>query len=182
MRGMLIAVVALLGLLSMHSQASVMGFDFYQDGYANEGFISGSFQGEDLDGNGQLSSFLGEIYSFELTFSGDGAISPFELDFEDLFGLVYDLDGGILGDGMSQHVEGILAWSQQALFAVGPGPLWSQCGSGSKCALVSDGHGVNLSKQGVRVTASVPEPGTFVLLMIGVVGLVAARRRAGKIH
>ena len=127
------------------AQAIPMGFEFYQEGFANGATVSGHFMGEDLDGNGQLSSFLGEISGFQLSYSGDGYIPAFELGFADLFGLVYDLGSGFLGDGLDDHIEGILAWNGNALYGVGPGPLWNPCGTGQICSLVGNRDWLNFS-------------------------------------
>ena len=87
----------------------------------------GSFTGDDLDQNGQLASFNGEISAFEMTFSGNSTVAAFSLAYPDLYGLVYDLDGGPLGDGLSLGIEGIGADDATYIYVAGPGPF-DECG------------------------------------------------------
>lgn len=152
-------------------------YDFHQSGYPHGGAVNGFFIGEDLDGDGQLSSFAGEVFDFGLSFSRHGHPTSLALDFADLLGLVYDLDGGDLGDGTTGHVEGILASGWLRLFAVGPGPLGQICGAGDTCAMVAAPGHWGFSAEPVKVVAQVPEPATIVLLIVGFLGLLWARRR-----
>ena len=71
-----------------------MTFSFSQAGFTGGGIVTGVFIGEDLNGDGQLGSFLGEITDASMQFSGNGTVTQFDLTFSELFGLVYDLDGG----------------------------------------------------------------------------------------
>lgn len=169
----------LMGLMLVMQSAFALPitYDFYQVGYHNGGVVSGFFTGEDLDVDGQLSSFTGEVFGFGLSFSRHGHSAAVVLDFADLLGLVYDLDGGDLGDGISGHVEGILAMDWLRLFAVGPGPLGHVCGAGETCALAAAPGFWGFSAEPVRVVARVPEPATVLLLIVGFLGLIWARRR-----
>lgn len=167
-------------LFSLSVQAIPMTYDFTQGGYFGGASMTGQFIGEDLDQNGQLSSFAGEISGFQLSFDGGGFVASFELGLQDLFGLVYDLDGGVLGDGIDQHIEGLLAFGQDALLAAGPGPLWNVCDQGVICSVALSGYQALFSKESIVVsehTVAVPEPGSMGLILIGVVGLFMARRR-----
>ena len=164
-------------LLAQGAVAMPITYDFTQGGYRHGALVSGFFSGEDLDGDGQLSSFAGEVSDFALTFTRKNGKPVFQLDFADLFGLVYDLDGGDLGDGADGHQEGILAFDWKRLFAVGPGPLGQVCGEGDACALVLAPGLLGFSDEPVKVVARVPEPATVVLLIVGLLGLIWARRR-----
>lgn len=159
------------------ANATPITYDFHQGGYGGGADVSGFFLGDDLDGDGQLSSFAGEIFDFELNFSGAGFVPGFSLTFADLFGLVYDLDGGLLGDGTHGAVEGILAWNWDSLFAAGPGPLGLTCTAGSTCSVAANWSGALFSAEGIVVTAQVPEPAAGLLILIGLAGLVLARRQ-----
>jgi hypothetical protein len=136
-------------------------------GWGGGGTVTGSFDGTDLDGDGQLSSFAGEVTGFSMSYSGGTIVGPFALTFAELFGLVYDLDGGPLGDGTTLAIEGIGAIGAGTSFLIGPGPF-GLCGGGLGCGeIVGPAAGV------------IPEPGTWAMLIAGF-GLVgaAARRRS----
>jgi hypothetical protein len=186
MKAFLRLALVITSLLSVSVQAAPIGFDFYQGGYAGGGYVSGWFSGNDLDGNGQLSSFAGEISGFTMQFSGSEWVPQFVLGLEDLFGLVYDINAGPLGDGISQHIEGILAFNDADLYAAGPGPTWSVCGVGVPCAGVLNDHHFSYSAELVQVTSTVsvavPEPGSVGLIVLGVVCLLVARRRMNPGH
>lgn len=174
--------IIIASLVAVSASAMPVGYDFYQGGYTGGAFLHGHFVGEDLDGNGQLSSFSGEISGFALSFNGQGGLASFVFGLDDLFGLVYDLDGGLLGDGLSRHIEGLLAFDGNSLLAVGPGPLWRTCGGGYACAVAASGHKRFYSGEGIQVMArgvAVPEPGSVGLIVLGLIGLVLVRRKIG---
>lgn len=134
---------------------------FSQAGYDEGAVASGFFEGADIDGDGQLSSFDGEVSGFGMSWTGNSLVPAFMLDFVTLFGLVYDLDGGPLGDGLTMDVEGIGADDGTYYFIAGPGPIF-ECGDSGRCGIV-----------GTRV----PAPAALALFGLGLVGLGAARRR-----
>ncbi len=139
-------------------------------GWGGGGTVSGTFAGTDNDLDGQLNSFAGEVTGFSMSYSGGTIVAPFALGFADLFGLVYDLNGGPLGDGTTLAIEGIGASAPGLLFAIGPGPV-ALCGTGSVCGTIEG-----------PAAGVIPEPGTWALLIagFGLVGAAARRRRPAR--
>jgi hypothetical protein len=137
---------------------------FRQAGFDEGAEATGFFEGTDSDGNGQLSSFAGEVSGFGMNWSGNSLVPAFTLDFSALFGLVYDLDGGPLGDGLVMDIEGIGANDATYFYVAGPGPIFA-CGDAGLCGIV-----------GV-IDVPVPAPSALALFGLGLVGLGAATRR-----
>jgi hypothetical protein len=166
--------------LSTLVNAAPLSFNFTQSGFEEGASVVGMFTGEDLNADGQLSEFSGEITSFMMEFSGNSLVSSFSLGFADLFGLVYDLDGGPLGDGFSLDIEGIGADSGIFLYEVGPGPV-GECGVGIDCASISDGVNISSSKQLVLVSPKVvPIPAAVWLFGSGLMAIVGFRKSKGS--
>ena len=151
-----------LSTVMLASTAGAATFDFSQRGYLNGGVFSGSFEGEDLNNDGQLNHFDGEITDLTATFEGfgsDGAAISTSFDFSSLgevpsgrTGLVLDLDGiGAIGDTLpsvliDQEVftplfpEGIGLDNGDFTISTGPGfgPL---CGGENPCGFVFESGG-----------------------------------------
>jgi hypothetical protein len=136
---------------------------FEQTGFDDGGVASGFFEGTDIDADGQLSSFRGEVSGFGMSWSGNSLVPAFALDFSALFGLVYDLDGGPLGDGLTMDVEGIGADDGVYFYLAGPGPIF-ECGDAGRCGIVGS-------------ITDVPAPAGLALFGLGLLGLGAATRR-----
>lgn len=136
-------------------------YSFSQGGWSNGAAISGTFAGLDDDNDGFLDFSFGEISDFTMSFSGNAQVDAFVFDFSNLFALVYELDGGPLGDGCGCSFEEITAISAgfDNIYAANVG-TFDACGVGDSCSLV----------------ASVPEPSNWALLIAGF-GLVGATLR-----
>ena len=135
-------------------------FAFVQGGFSSGASVSGFFSGIDLNGDGQLSAFDDEVTDFSFSFSGNAFVSAFTLGSGNLLGLVYDLDGGVLGDGTGFDVEGIAASDRATTYAVGPGPF-ALCNGVQDCGVVVD----------------TPEPPPFAVFGLGAAALFLGKRR-----
>lgn len=137
---------------------------FSVGGWSGGGVVTGGFTGVDLDSDGQLSSFAGEVTGFGMSYGGGTIVAGFSLGFADLFGLVYDLNGGVLGDGTTLAVEGIGAVGGSTSFLIGPGPV-GLCDTGAVCGIIEG--------------PAVPEPATWAMMIagFGLVGAAVRRRR-----
>jgi hypothetical protein len=145
--------------------ASAATYLFSGGGFTDGATFTGSFDASDLDMNGQISSFRGEVSAFAGFFSGNSLVGPVNFDFNDLSGLVYDLDG-FIGDGLGGDIEGLEAGSDLGQFFVGPGPR-SLCDGTNLCALVDGDLSNDQSVEGLSVTNAIPEPATWALLLMG---------------
>jgi len=175
----LAAAAGMLALASASVSAQV--YNFSQGGYAEGATITGSFTASDVDSNGQISSFDGEVTDFNAIFSGNSVVGPQSFTFADLFGLVYDLDGDI-GDGLSLDIEGIGASNGTDSYIAGPGPL-ALCDGIATCGQVSDGVSTTGTTELVLVTSGVPEPSTWAMMLIGfgvLAGVLRWRNRAAR--
>ena len=133
-----LGTTTVMACLLLPAVAMAETFSFTQAGFSEGATVSMTFTGTDNDIDGQISSFNGEVTAFSMSFSGNTVVPAFSLSFPDLFGLVYDLDGGPLGDGQILGIEGVGASGPQFSYAAGPGPV-GLCGVGVICAIVSDG-------------------------------------------
>tara|TARA_R110002049_G_scaffold309268_1_gene519506 strand:+ start:7475 stop:8026 length:552 start_codon:yes stop_codon:yes gene_type:complete len=160
------------------SSAGVIGFNFSQDGYEEGASVTGMFVGEDLDMNGQLSSFTGEITDFMMDFSGNSLVPAFSAGSADLFGLVYDLnEGPVLGDGVLGDIEGIgvtvIGNGFTFTAGAGPGPFPG--------GMISTFASASSTLNNVIVTPKqlvVPEPASLAIWgAIALLGTTTTRRR-----
>lgn len=177
-KGYLITAVSFFACVSTPASAAL--FNFSQGGYADGATVVGSFVGTDSNSDGQISAFDGEVTDFSAAFSGNSLVSALAFDFSDLFGLVYDLDGDI-GDGITLDVEGISAVDGVTGYSTGPGPL-ALCDGINTCGSVTDAEGVSETTELVLVTQGIPEPATWVMMLIGfgAVGYGMRREKTGQ--
>ena len=166
-RTTLCTLIAAATLFCAGGAAGEQRFDFSQKGFTGGGVISGYFGGTDLDNNGQISSFAGEVTSFWLSFSGDAVAGSFIHTLPDLDALVYDIGSGFLGDGQDGDGEGMASnWGGVSGFdyASGYGPTGADGGRVIDRATGAE----SVTQELIAVSqATVPEPSTFLLLAAG---------------
>lgn len=154
--------------------ANALSYSFTQGGFAGGGTIVGTFSGSDLDGNGQLSSFAGEVTGFTAHFTGNVSVPMFTLNMTDLLGLVFDLHSDlVLGNGTTGDIEGVAAGNLQFLYSSGLGP------NGFRGGFVENQlTGVDsVTRSDIAV---IPEPNLPYLLVLGIVAMVVAPRLRGR--
>lgn len=158
--------------------AAPVAYDFIQNGYEDGAFVTGTFLGEDLDSNGQLSSAnQGEVTILTMSFSGNNLVGSFSLGTTepDFFGgLVYDLDGGPLGDGLNGSIEGIGVESGGYLYMTGQGPSGMDGGVISYDEFSSSTSTDELVQ--VSLSTVVPVPAAVWLFGSGLLGLAGMAR------
>lgn len=93
--------------LVIPAAAVPMSYDFYHDGFDGGAYVTGTFTADDINTNGQISSFSSEVLAFSMSFSGNSQVAAFTATFTEMFGVVWDLGDPVLGDGTLGDKEGI---------------------------------------------------------------------------
>jgi len=196
-----IFVVAVVSLFCARNSQAIedqpLSFTFLQAGFAEGAMVTGSFTGVDLDGNGILVHFplseggfpveALELTDFSLNFSGNSLAPAFDLSLADLFGMVFEIESGDLGDDPAFDptidgtlIEGLGLIGTNYYYAAGQGPTSSDGGfvgvqvDGPNGDFV--GNALDSSVQLIQVTR-VPEPVAGGLLIAGIVVAQMFRRR-----
>jgi hypothetical protein len=154
--------------------ASAASFNFFQGGYSEGATVTGMFTGEDLDNDGFINSFNGEVTDYMMSFSGNSLVPAFSHGLPDFFGLIYVLGSDI---GNFFEVDGIAssdgatfygASGGTILYPVNPSPQIP----GGKVGTFAGA--LDTTNEFVTVN-TVPEPST--VLGLGLLGLGALVKR-----
>lgn len=176
----LLTLAAALLMASNASQAA--RFNFSQTGFEEGAIISGYFEVNDLNNDGQIlagDSLLGynlnELSAFSLSFSGNSLVAAFTQSLSDITVFSYKLGTSFLGDDSSPIGEAIgTNWLTSTGYAysggIGSGYGWSQVET-----LGVDGA-LSISNEQMSVTA-VPLPGAVWLFGSTLFGLAGLRKR-----
>lgn len=193
--------LALLGAVATASAQSQTWY-FYQAGWSGGGVITGSFVGDDLNGDGQLVGFASgppgwtnEVTAFSVSIFGNSVI-PNGYTWTNFYGLVYDINGdSFLGDDTNGAVEGFAVNDANGAnpsynYASGYGPTMGVGGQittqpypyapGSATVIISTPDPIMISTSPITAEIyqdainQVPEPSTLVLAGLG--GLLLFRR------
>ena len=185
-----IASALLLLVAPVAAPAAPLVYNFSQGGYQGGATVSGSFAGEDLNGDGYLYSFMynpGELTAFELTFSGNDDVAAFTLGLSNLGGFIFRLGGSVLGDdvgGVTGPLSEVLGANNAFLRfgAAGTINFQAACDGQVTCGAIEAIPGfarLASSTESIIVTpaTAVPEAGSIGLLGLGALAIGARRRR-----
>jgi len=167
-------ITTALGSAFLVSASHAATFEFSQQGYFGGGVFSGTFEGEDLNNDGEIVSFDNEITDVNATFQGvgfDGSNIFTNFDFSSLQGIggnitgfVLALDGnGTIGDQDTGASEGFALDNGEYYIAVGPGPF-ELCNGFNDCGIITEsdsfidsefefGEPLSTSTQVIQVTS-----------------------------
>ncbi|MGL4543472.1 MAG: PEPxxWA-CTERM sorting domain-containing protein [Polymorphobacter sp.] len=194
-----IVLVACTAALAQSAAAIPATYNFVHRGFSSHAYVFGSFTGDDLNHDGQIVSYQGEVFAINATYTGSDAVARFTIVNNNPTGseLVYTLGSRWIGDDSGRDSGG-----QQEFIWFGQGAFFSGgyhqyltgyyveenfCRLGDfMCGEVDyffDGAFLasDTTTQYARISGSVPEPQTWVLLVAGF-GLTGAalRRRTRR--
>ncbi|MEO0437715.1 MAG: hypothetical protein AAF098_12495 [Pseudomonadota bacterium] len=161
MRSLYLVGVASMMLAESASAQPTQTFCFFQGGFSEGAFVTGTFSGvdsQDLAGNPAPSDgFLlqGELTDFSASFSGNSLVPAISFVLSDLAGFLYEADGGTLGEQSSSEAEGIRASSGGTIFETGIAV--AICDGSASCGeLISGGSIVDSSAAIVSISTTAP--------------------------
>jgi hypothetical protein len=172
------AAIALAGAL-MAPLAEAATYQFSQTGFTGGGAITGSFTGNDLDGDGWLYGY--EITAFSLAFSGNADVPAFSHAKSSLGGIGYRIGENVIGG----HPESYLTTSrtQNGHHIVYDAFGWPEFTIPGRITDDTTGK-VLTTAESILVTGVgvVPEPAGWALMLggLGAVGSLARRRGARR--
>ena len=151
--------------------ASAASFNFFQGGYSEGATVTGMFTGEDLDNDGLIASFSGEVTDYMMSFSGNSLVPAFSHGLPDFYGLVYvlgsDIGNFFDSDGIASS-NGTTFYGASGGTIVYSGPQFP----GGKVGTFAGA--LDTTTEFVTVN-TVPEPST--VLGLGLLGLGALVKR-----
>ncbi len=179
-------ILGMLGIaaacLASSAAADAASFVFTQDGYPDSATITGSFQGSDLNHDGFIDSFDGELTSFVLSYSGSSDVDAFTFTQADFNTAPHSTPGGLvyaLGGNFNGPNEGIQVGNgfNNTFVALGGADQDTDfCAGKPGCGFV----GGDESGAIIQVTP-VPEIATWAMF-VGGFGLVGAAMRRRSVR
>ena len=172
------SLFSILILTALASSAQASLYDFSQTGFSEGATISGSFQANDLNGNGLIQgsvfSDFSEISAFSLSFSGNSDVPAFSQSFSDLSFLGYSLGQNQLG---AANPEGLATnWFGDSGYTYVSG-VYANGAQGGGIIDWSTGFSTETSQLLSISAAPVPESASLTLLLTGLAGLTARLKR-----
>ena len=180
----------LIALSSASANAAL--YTFLQDGFSGGGVVTGSFEAEDLDNDGLISSFSelfgeDEIKSFSFSFTNDSIVGDFSAIWFN--GLEYEIGSGFIG---IRSGDGLITGAGSSGIATdefdfrrfdyesGKGPTGGTGGrviDSSTGAISTTSNLISVSESAVSIPAAVPIPAAVWLFGTSIVGLIGMRRK-----
>ncbi|MGD9730942.1 MAG: VPLPA-CTERM sorting domain-containing protein [Desulfamplus sp.] len=171
---LMMACFLICSIFAVASSAMAVTYNFWQDGYSGGGKITGSFDAEDSDHNGYISTFNSEVTNFNLSFSGNLDINPFALTFDNLTSLIYKVGGNFIGDDTLENISGgsVTSLFKFDLYTGG-------IGLGGVEGTVSQNWELTTTQQLINITpvsSPVPVPAAVWLFGSGLIGLAGIKK------
>ncbi len=183
------------------ASANAALYTFSQDGFSGGGTVTGSFEAEDLDNDGLISSFGfpfgegGEIRDFTFSFTNDSIVGDFSAIWFNA--VVYEIGSGFIGN--SRSGDGMITGAGSSGIATEQptdefdfrrfdyesvqGPTG---GAGGRVIDFSTGaisttNLISVSESAASIQAAVPIPAAVWLFGTSIVGLIGVRRKGLRI-
>ena len=162
-------------VLAAPADAALRLYDFSIGGFADNAVLSGSFSGDDVDGDGYIAgppAGNSEIKSFSMNFTGNSVINPFSFTAADAnanSALVYSIGSTSFGPNAASTLNGFAFQAADQTFAVFGGSATGGCDGIGTCFSIFEG-GVSTQTASVgtiRQTGGAPEPATWAMMILG---------------